>query len=207
MKLNLISHLRLSLSRVAILTALGLGVSSSAFGIVLSFSGGGGTPLSMTLTSPVSYTITQSAGLGDAPFFVFQGVGNPFGAVITFVSGNITFSVNGGPSRSVFQTASGVPVNDLAANDLYFFGQLPGVSVGNTVILSAGTLTTTSNFAGAAPASGNFQTFIIEGYGAKISTFGTTAGGNVPDSGATVALLGVGLLGLFSFARISRRMA
>ncbi len=206
MKLNLLAHLRPSVSRMAAVAALALGVSSSAFGVVLNFSGGGGTPLSMTLASPVSYTITQAVGGSSAPAFIFQGTGNPFLNASRPVIGSITFSVNGGAAQTITTANSGIALGAVGFNDTYFFGTLLPFALGDTVLLSAGALTTTANIAGAAPAGGDFQSFISTGSGTNISTFGTTVG-NAPDAGSTAALLGLGLLGLLSFTRISRRVA
>lgn len=206
MKLIPFAHLRSTFARLAVLAALGLGASSPAFGVVLNISGGSGTPLSFTLPNPVTYTITQTA---PGPFFVFQGAGDLFGAIAWAVTGSITYSVNGGAAQTVNSVSSGFAAGAVASNDLFFYktGVLPTLTVGDTVVLTAGTLSTSINFAGATPASGNFQTFIVPTSGANISTFGTTVGGSVPDGSSTAALLGLGLLGLFSFARISRREA
>jgi hypothetical protein len=49
------------------------------------------------------------------------------------------------------------------------------VSIGDTVVLSAGTLTTVINVAAAAPPDGDYNTFIVSNFGVRISENGTVA--------------------------------
>ena len=84
--------------------------------------------------------------------FVFQDIGNVFGNTPT-VSGSITFTINGGTAQTFTRFFSGVANGSIASGDVVLAGAQPGVAVGNTVVLAAGTLTTTGNFAGAPPAT------------------------------------------------------
>lgn len=148
----------------------------------------------------MTYAITTNGANGISPFFIFQGVGDVFGGSFPSVSGTITFSINGGSAQSITGENSGVAAGSLAANDIYMFGSLAGVAVGDIVTLTAGTLTTTSNVAAAPPASGSFTTFIIDGNGTKISANGVSA---VPEPTTWATLLGG--LGLLAGVQLFRR--
>ena len=153
----------------------------------LTFSGGSGTPLTMTIASPITYTIITSVGGGDGPVFAFQGVGNVIGYAFPPVTATMTFSINGGAAQTINAINSGYTGGSLTADDVYVFGSFPGVTVGDTVFLSAGAITTTTNIAAAAPANGTYNTFITDGAGDKIS-----GSPSAPEPG-TLALLALGM--------------
>lgn len=203
MKRNPLALLRPSLVRAAFFAALGMGATQSALGVVINFSGGAGAPLTITLTSPVSYTaFLPSTG----PKFIFEGVGSLFPVLeSTFFFSTITFSVNGGapnPVNRVWPNAFGI--NDIGIDTRT---ATPTTAfAGDTIVLSAGTMTTNTVYVGVVPASGDFQTFLTDGLFRRSSNPGTPVGTSVPDSGSSVALLGLGLLGVCSVARISRRV-
>ncbi len=143
----------------------------------LTFSGGNGAPLSITLLEPVTYTINSTActttGLPAAtgPSFVFDEAGNPFLNSFPSVTGNITFSINGGAAQPITTANSGrATSNDRTPNDIYVFGNTQSLSINSTVVLFAGTITTTANIAAAPPASGSFTTFITNNFGTRCST-------------------------------------
>ena len=162
----------------------------------LSFSGGSGNKLVMTLSGPVQYTI-NSVSLLQLPTFVFQGTGNIFPSMLPSFTGSITYSVNGVGAFALTQMGSGFTGGAVAANDIFLFGVLQPLplAVGDVVGLSAGTLTSVSSFAAAAPTSGAYKTFIIEDGGVSRSTLGIGTTSVVPEP-ATFALMGVGLLAL-----------
>ncbi len=115
----------------------------------LTFSGGDGAPLQLTLNAPVTYVVTTASdgvGLG----FDFQGVGNLF-AEKAYVTGTITYAVDGGTPMSVPYFNSGFAGGGVAATDVYLFGAMSGVAVGDIVVLNAGTLTTNADFEDAPP--------------------------------------------------------
>jgi hypothetical protein len=146
---------------------------------------------------------------GGAPFFILQNVGsNIFPTSAPLLTGDITFTINGGSPISIGVITQivdlGFPIGVLTVNDLLFWAPqgantvnaIPGVSIGDTIVLSAGTLTTTSDVVAPAPPSGVFNTFITDGNGNLIS-----APSNVPDSLSTL-WLGLPLAGMFGVARV-----
>jgi hypothetical protein len=155
----------------------------------LTFSGGSGTPLSTTLQTAVTYTITTgNCTFNKGPFFTFQNVGNPIGNTLTSVTGTINYSVAGGTSQPITNENSGFSLfpGAIMPNDLYIYGALPGLNGGVTVILSAGTITTTGNVAAAKPANGSFTTFITDSEGVICSSNGVS----LPPTAATVSVSG-----------------
>lgn len=180
-------------SKLAIATCLGIATltvlpQKAGAQANLTFSGGSGTPLTMTIAAPITYTITTTSPV--APIFAFQGVGNPFLDTLPSVTATMTFSINGGAAQTINGINSGYTGGSLATNDVYIFGSFPGVTTGDTVFLTAGTITTITNIAAAAPANGAFDTVIVRGNGDKISTLGSSSSA-APEPG-TLALLALG---------------
>ena len=188
----------------AVLGLATLGASDARAQGMLTFSGGNGAPLTLTLNAPVTYVITTAADAYNGPSFNFQGVGNVFhlSNVGTAASGTIAFTINGRAAQTVNTLNSGYGYGDLTAADAYIYGAMPGVAVGDTVVLQAGTLTTSGNFAGAPPASGSYPTFIFDGYGDRLDVVNGVAG-PVPEP-STWALLAVGTAA-FTLALRQRR--
>ncbi len=154
--------------------------------VALTWSGGNGSPLSLTLSSPVAFTAT-----GSSPFiaFIMPGAGDSFTS-FTAVTG-LTYSVNGGSDQAIDSIHSGYSVGNVVPNDTYIFnGTGAGVIIGDVVTLSAGTLTTTDSFAGAPPSNTSVEMFITDELGVNIG--GGTA---VPET-STALLGGLSLLGL-----------
>jgi hypothetical protein len=181
-------------SKLAIATCLGIATltvlpQKAGAQANLTFSGGSGTPLTMTIAAPITYTITTTSPV--APIFVFQGVGNPFLDILPSVTATMTFSINGGAAQTINGINSGVTGGSVATNDVWIFGSVPGVTTGDTVSLTAGAITTTTNIAAAAPANGAFDTFLVDLLnGNKISTLGSSSSA-APEPG-TLALLALG---------------
>ena len=168
--------------------------------VPVEFSGGNGSPLTFTLTSPVSYTITTTPQTGSA-FFIFQNVGdltsNNNDGVFS-VTGNIKFSINSGTPyviNEVYNNVNGV----LTVNDLELFnGSYPQFSIGEVVTLTSGTFTTTTSVSVAPPESQNYRTFMAGGAPAMpVSTDGAQA---VPEPSAFL-LFGLGGLALLFFRK------
>jgi hypothetical protein len=153
----------------------------------LSFSGGSGSPLSMTLSQSVNYVMTST--IFTTPTFLFDEVGNVFGDNIHNVTGNITFSINGGAPQSFSGMNSGITFQSSTANDLYIFDSVASFTIGDIVTLNAGTLTTTTSVTGAAPAAGSFTTWVTDDLAGQISSNGVAV--PEPSIGALLALAGV----------------
>jgi hypothetical protein len=141
----------------------------------LTFIGGSGTPLSTTLQTRVTYTITNTscAGASAGPYFDFDEVGNVLAGSRT-VTGTMTYSINGGALQAITGVESGFVGGNVTANDLSVYGAQPGVASGATVVLSAGTVTTTTNVTAARPANGNYVTFITSASGVRCSSNGVS---------------------------------
>ena len=171
---------------------LALPIAAASAQANLSITGGNGNQLVFTLLAPVQYTLTASP-TDWAPFFVFQNVGDPFGATWPSVSGTMTWSVNSGPLRSLTLVNSGLDRGSFTVNDLYFFGpdalQYSWLQSGDVITLYAGTLTTNDAFAFLPPTATQFTTLLLETKGARISTDGVTT---VPEP-STYALMAAGL--------------
>src|SRR4029077_16184578 len=202
-----VKHKNLSKILFGLAAAVAISCAPQVCAVPVTFSGGSGTPLSLTLTDPVTYLITASVPFGGAPFFILQNVGsNIFPTSAPLLAGDITFTINGGSPISIGVITQivdlGFPIGVLTVNDLLFWAPqgpntvnaIPGVSIGDTIVLSVGTLTTTSDVVAPAPPSGVFNTFITDGNGNLIS-----APSSVPDSFSTL-WLGLPLAGMFAVA-------
>jgi hypothetical protein len=166
---------------MAVFSAIGLSAHAA---VPISFSGGSGSPLSMTLPYPVSYTITADHSPFHGPVFVFDSVGDLFGNSFPAVTGTISFSIDGGLPLALDYVNSGVFVGSISGDDIYASGPIGPIAIGSVVTLSAGTLTTNTNVAAAAPASGLYETRITSHNGLTMSTPGVA----VPEP-ATLSLL------------------
>ena len=176
-----------------------LALSSCAYAqAYVTFDGGLGAPVRLTLNAPVTYQIT-SAPVSSSPFFVIDGVGNFFGEALV-ANGTITFSINGGPARNLGNFYSNVALNSITADDVVLQGETPGVAVGDLVTLSAGTLTSTSNYAGAGPANGYHASFVSDFVARAISPTVPA-----PEPSTWAGLVFGGLIGGFWLARTSLR--
>ena len=194
MNTNITFSLRRALAlAVAALSLSALGASHAHAQAMLTFGGGNNKPLTLTLNAPVTYKVTTAAA--NAPFVVFQSVGNVLGSVP--VSGMLTFTINGGAAQMFTYLNSGASGGGGAEvpADAFLYGSEPGLAVGDTVVLNAGTLTTTGNFAGAPPASGSFQTFLTDGNDDKLDAVNGVSTAPEPSTWALLSLA-VGGLGL-----------
>lgn len=193
-----------ALSGLALSAAAGLAAQT----VMLQFSGGNGTPLVITWTTPITYTITGTPNPGTKdPYFVFNEVGNVFSGMqysspIFITSGAPTYSGVDG-TFLINNVSSGENHNQITPNDIKF-RNVPDAGVtfltfGQEFTLTAGTLTTTVNYFGAMPADGLYSTFIVD---ASYGYLG--AGAAIPEPSTYAAL--AGLLGL-GFAIWRRRRA
>ena len=203
---------------LASLVALTLPTASA---VPVTFSGGNGTPLNMTLLQPVTYTIT--AGLAGELRFVFEDTGNfasgPENSV-TQATSDINFTINAGipgdPMNrlgSLIPSDPVIPSDPITPNDLFVFNasSLNAVLIGDTVVLSAGTLTTASadgpiSIPQAPPVGTDFSTFIVghlDPVSVRISGPGTVGSVSVPDSLSTL-WLGLPIGVMLAVARLRR---
>ncbi|MEJ7701592.1 MAG: carboxypeptidase-like regulatory domain-containing protein [Pyrinomonadaceae bacterium] len=178
----------------AIFIALVINIPAVQAQASLTFSGGNGTPLSITLLRPVTYEISNGSCLttfgnsNSGPLFLFDEAGNPFGGTLTNFTGSITYSVNGGTAQSITRGNSGTTSGDRTPNDIFVTGAtLQQLNVASRIVLSAGTITTTGNVAAAPPANGNFTTFITNNVSTRCSTNGVSA---LPPTAASVSVGG-----------------
>jgi hypothetical protein len=159
--------------------------------VTIGITGGSGSPITITLLQPIEYTVTTD--LSFYPVFTFDGAGNLFPGASAVASGSMTYSINGGPSQPINYISSGYSGGDTTPDDLSFLysSALYGLQAGDTVVLNAGTFTTTGSPAAATPGVISIETFLINDFGGRISTFGIT----VPEPGAAL-LLGLGCTGM-----------
>jgi|GEM_PF-6883484 len=147
----------------------------------LTFSGGNGTPLSITLLQSVTYTINNtncSSGTnGAGPIFVFDEAGRFLPVGDRPANGTISFSIDGGTTQLINRMGSGGTTPVLTPNDIYAFRSPLSSLSGSTVVLNAGTFSTASLVPGPPPANGSFTTFITNlGIRAVCSNNGVAAG-------------------------------
>ena len=144
----------------------------------LTFSGGNGTPLSITLQQTVTYTLTSTC---RDPSPLFKAVGNPLPSFPN-VSGTMSYTIVGGASNSITVAGSNFNFGDLLPNDVFLnysnSNGDPLLPVGTTFRLNAGTITTNGNIAAAPPANGSYTTYLIcfsndPNFGLKTSNNGT----------------------------------
>lgn len=194
-----------------VLLAVLLAGTASAQSVYLTFSGGSGTPLVMTWTTPIAYTITGTPNPGTKdPYFVFDEVGNvysgtQYSAPIFITSGAPTYSGVDGTFQ-INNVSSGENHNLITPNDIKF-RNVPDAGVtfltfGQTFQLTAGSLTTTVNYFGTMPADGLYSTFIVD---ASYGYLG--AGAAVPEPSTYAALFGIVGLGGALWVRRRKRGA
>lgn len=171
---------------------------------VLNFSGGNGSPLTVTLEEPITFTIT--ADQPDSHFlsaFDFQNVGNYFGKGSDGTTGTATFSVNGGRAFTISNLQTGVSGGTVASNDLLaalgadFRGANMALQVGDVVTLDADNIVTGDAQSGAPPADGSYGVFIVDLIDNNTALSGPgIAVAPEPSTWSMLALGGTGLLGL-----------
>ena len=191
------NSLRRALTLAAACLTLGtLGLSHARAQANLTFTGGEGTPLTITLDQPVTYVITTAVTAGSGPVFLFENVGDVF-TFDTAGTGTLAFTLNAGTpqslpfSRSDYTGGVQVPT-DLEIASLSYD---PVLAVGDVVTLQAGSLTTSYDFAGAPPASASYPTFIADFYGDRLTALDGVSAVPEPSTWALLAA-GTGLLGL-----------
>lgn len=182
-------------------------VGAFAQNVFLQFSGGSGTPLVISWTTPITYTITGTPNPGTKdPYFVFNEVGNvysntQYSAPIFITAGAPTYTGVDGTFQ-INNISSGENHNEITPNDIKF-RNVPDagttfLTFGQTFELTAGTMTTTVNYSGVMPVDGFYSTFIVD---ASYGYLG--AGAAIPEPSTYAALLGG--CGLFVTLWLRRR--
>lgn len=114
-----------ALIRAFLCFAVTAAFAASANGqVYLSFSGGSGSPISMTLAAPIHYTINVAPET-SAPLFLFQDVGSMFywpGGGEVLLTGNLRYSVNGVGDYPMTNISSGVVGGDVGFLDTFLGG-------------------------------------------------------------------------------------
>lgn len=136
----------------------------------LSFSGGDDTPLTITLETPLLFEL-QGTKPDDMGFsFLFRNVFEENYSVLSGVTGNMEFSVNGGDPYSItsvlFWNYWGGMGNDLAlVNTDAADGMIPGLvfNIGDILELTAATITTVEpQSLLSTPVDGIYDVFLID---------------------------------------------
>jgi hypothetical protein len=177
---------------VCLLLAGPLAPAAHAASIPLTFTGGSGSPLTITLAQPATYTVATAPTGGS--LFDFKGVGNVFGGAVN-VSGTMTYTINGGAPISINVGSTNTPAGTIAVNDLLLNkNPVPGgAALGDVFVLSPGSVTTAVNVSSAAPANGSYPATLVDPNGNQIAV-------GVPEP-ASLSLLAVGGLALLARRR------
>lgn len=144
------------------LIGLGLAFAAPCRGALIpfqvNFSGGNGSPVTITLPQALTTTVTNTAP-NVGPFFVIQGVNWGGGAIS--VSTTLSYTIDG---------TSPVPINAMSGGaggvDLRLFQEnlndWVSLNVNDVLVLSSGTMTTQASFSGPAPASGLYTGILVD---------------------------------------------
>jgi hypothetical protein len=203
----------------ALLIALGslVGLTRAQAQVFLTFSGGNGSEVAITWSSPIVYTLTGSTGIsGKNPVFVFQAIANS--QTIFQTSGAvggaaITYSSTGAGSTDGTQTidtlAAPNTFNSVTAGDVVFFAVADTantlLTAGDVITLSAGSLRYTgapnssASYNGVLPANGLYNTFITDGSNTYAANLGS--GSAIPEPSTYAAIAGAAMLGLATWRR------
>ncbi len=198
-----------------------VGAASLNAQVYLTFTGGNGSQVKVSWSSPITYTLTSTTpNSGVNPYFVFQSVANsstifPVQATPP-ASPTPTYTSTGAGSTDGTQTINNFYVttsthNAVSLNDIVFRATtdtaVTYLTAGDVFTLTAGSLsyngTTNSNstYTGALPANGYYTTFIVDAADVRLGN-GVSA---IPEPSTYAAIAGAAMLGLAVWHR--RRQA
>jgi hypothetical protein len=184
--------------KIALILIFVSAISAAAHGQAnVTFGGGNGSPLTITLLNPVLYNLPNNSTA--FPYFVLQNAGS-FTSASNPANGSINYQNNGGSAVFLTGITYGQSYGSFQTSDLAM-GQIFGSSVSaGQVLLNPGTMTTTSNFLPPAPSNGSYSTIMIDAQnGSALSGPGIAV---VPEP-ATCSLLALGsaVLGMAGLRR------
>ncbi len=99
--------------------------------------------------------------------FVFLGVGTFLGGSVG-VTGTLSYTTNGGGVLAI-DRAGTFPLGVVTSNDMSLFKNAsPGVNLGDVLVLSSGSVTTSANITAAAPLSGLYSAIFVDVNGVQL---------------------------------------
>ncbi|QYM78695.1 PEP-CTERM sorting domain-containing protein [Horticoccus luteus] len=204
------------------LIAFTLAATTRAQGVYLTFTGGHGSEVKISWSSPIVYTLTGSTGIGAVnPTFVFQSVTTS--SAIFSTQGAVggvapTYTSTGAGSSDGTQTintffASNFNFNTVHPDDVVFYATTDTantlLTAGDVFTLSAGSLrydgspTTSAGYMGALPADGYYNTFIADGNNTYYQNLGSGASA-IPEPSTYAMMAGAAILGFAVWRRRAR---
>ena len=190
------------------------GVAKARPSVFLTFSGGSGSEVVVSWSSPITYTLAGTSTVSSVnPYFVFQTVtradsifltaGPVAGAAPTY---NSTGAGSGDGTQTINNFFSHYAYNDVNINDIVFRATLdtaPTVlTVGDVITLSAGSLSyappaTSAGYYGTLPTSGYYNTIIVD------SNYLALGSGSpsIPEPSTYACFVGVAALALAAIRR------
>ena len=187
----------MKITHVLLCTITTFAITSSLSALTLfSFSGGDGTPLTITVPQDIAFTAT-SPGVKN-PVFRIKGTGVPGDDknVSPNLSGTAAFTIEG-DIRSISELATISNNYDPTSifypfmGDIYFFSYSAPPSNEDSVVLLAGTIITEENFAPEAPADGAYDIYLVDNFSQPISPAGVA----IPEPSTFALLAGVAIFG------------
>jgi hypothetical protein len=144
--------------------------------VLMSFSGGNGTPMQFTVPHPISYTVTNDTPNAGV-IFVFKNVGDLTSGATRFGVGSLSYTVNGGAAVAVDHAGTFAAGGVIDDNDLSLFhaNSAQGVNLGDVILLSADTFFMALNVSAPPPPNGLYEAIVADTSGIQLGT-GTTVG-------------------------------